>query len=430
MRSFQIHSRSYPGLLFLSWLSILTWNPSLIFGGENSPSLNFGGEIRLRSETLAGFDAFTPARNDKANETFVLMRVRAHLDSKPIEGLGIFLQPQFSREFAQEQSTVANTAANATNNEDFDLHQGYIQLSDVGRHPLSLRLGRQELAYGDERLVGAFGWSNVGRSFDAVKARWNWDHVWLDGFLSWIQSNPDDQFLSGLYGHWDKDEKTDYEAYLLSLNDKNSGFGGGDLNLYTIGGHLERKSGRWDYDSEAAAQMGRSGTKDVFAYAAHIDGGYTIDREWEPRLGLEYNVASGDDSPTSGNVGTFNNLFPTNHDKYGYMDLVGWRNIHNGRASLQLKPTTSVTASLDYHLFFLMEPADGLYQASGTQLRTGSADASRYAGQEIDTLLKYKWNKWVHCLFGYSFFKAGDFLEDTGDAEDAHFLYAQMTGYF
>ncbi|MBI4209795.1 MAG: alginate export family protein [Deltaproteobacteria bacterium] len=420
------NSKFYPGLLFLSWLAIFTWSPSLTFGEDNSSSLNFGGEIRLRLETLAEFDAFTPTRNDKANETFALMRVRAYLDAKPIEGLGIFLQPQFSREWAQEQSTVANT----NNVDDLDLHQGYVDLKGIGSPSLSLRLGRQELAYGDERLIGTFGWSNVGRSFDAAKARWNWDHAWLDGFLSWIQSAPDNQFLSGLYGHWDKDEKTDYEAYLLSLNDKNSGVGGGDLNLYTIGGHLERKFGPWDYDSEVALQLGESGTKDVFAYAAHLDGGYTIDREWQPRLGLEYNVASGDDSPNSGNVGTFNNLSPTNHDKYGYMDLVGWRNIHNGRASIQLKPTPSVTTSLDYHIFFLMEPADGLYQASGAQLRAGSADASRYTGQEIDTLLKYKWNKWAHCLFGYSFFKAGDFLEDTGDAKDAHFLYAQITASY
>ncbi len=399
-------------------------------GEENKePLLKMGGEIRIRSESFVEFDSFTPTRNDKADETPILMRVRAYLDAKPVEGLGIFLQPQFSREFAQEQSTVANTG-NATNNEDFDLHQGYIQRSNLGNHPLSLRLGRQELPYGDQRLIGAFGWSNVGRSFDAVKARWDWDHGWLDGFSSWIQSNPDNQFLSGLYGHWDKDEKTAYEAYLLSLNDKNSGFGGGDLNLYTIGGHLERKFGPWDYDSEIALQLGESGVKDVFAYAAHIDGGYTVDQEWQPRLGLEYNVASGDDSPNSGNVKTFNNLFPTNHDKYGYMDLVGWRNIHDGRASVQLKPTASVTTSLDYHLFFLMEPADGLYQASGIQLRAGSAEASHYVGQEIDTLLKYKWNSWANFLLGYSFFNAGDFLGDTGSAKDAHFLYAQLTATY
>jgi len=35
----------------------------------------------------------------------------------------------------------------------------------------SLKIGRQELIYGDERLIGAFGWNNIGRVFDAAKLR-------------------------------------------------------------------------------------------------------------------------------------------------------------------------------------------------------------------------------------------------------------------
>ena len=33
-------------------------------------------------------------------------------------------------------------------------------------------MGRQELIYGEERLIGAFGWNNIGRAFDAAKLRW------------------------------------------------------------------------------------------------------------------------------------------------------------------------------------------------------------------------------------------------------------------
>ena len=104
--------------------------------------------------------------------------------------------------------------------------------------------------------------------------------------------------------------------------------------------------------------------------------------------------------------------------------------MHNPRFNFQVVPLEGLTASLDYHLFFLMEPADGLYQASGAQVRAGAAGDSRFAGQEIDALLKYKWNKHANFMLGYSFFNTASFMEDTGVDKNAHFIYAQTTVYF
>lgn len=421
----RVKHKTLTGSLFMGLLFIIAIAPSQVLAGD----VDFGGEVRLRSETTSNFETLTGGEN----ETFVLMRVRAHIDAEPVEDVGIFIQPQFSRKFAQEQSTVANGVAI----DDLDLHQGYIDLKNVGGYSLLIRAGRQELSYGNQRLLGAFGWSNIGRAHDGVKLRYRWEKLWLDGFFSWIQDDPNDtgktdnQYLSGLYAHWNKNDKTDYEFYLLSFNDKFDGLGSGDLNLYTVGNLLERRVGAWDYNSEVAIQFGKSGIEEIFAYAAHVAGGYTFDVHLQPRLGLEYNVASGDDTPGTGtSVKTFNNLFPTNHDKYGYMDLVGWRNIHNGRASVRVQPTDSVTTQVDYHIFYLMQEEDGLYAASGKQLRAGTAGASQYVGQEIDTTLKYKMNPFANLLIGYSFFNAGDFLDDTGDAEDAHFAYLQLTASY
>ena len=50
-----------------------------------------------------------------------------------------------------------------------------------------------------------------------------------------------------------------------------------------------------------------------------------------PRLVAEYNYASGDANPTDGRRGTFDQLYPTAHDKYGLADQVGWRNMHDVR---------------------------------------------------------------------------------------------------
>jgi hypothetical protein len=55
---------------------------------------------------------------------------------------------------------------------------------------------------------------------------------------------------------------------------------------------------------------------------------------------VEYNYASGDSDSTDGHRGTFDQLYPTGHDKYGLADQVGRKNIRNARGGVDLKPTT------------------------------------------------------------------------------------------
>ena len=412
-------------------LVVLFLTPSIFADdGEQKkdPLLKMGGEFRLRGESPIDFGAFTPIRSAVDDDSFILLRARPFIESTPTREIHVYIQPQFSRGFAQEESTIANTM----DLDDFDLHQGFVDFQHLAGDHLLVRLGRQELFYGDERLIGSFDWNNVGRSFDAGKIRASWNKFWIDGFASWIQRAGGNQYFGGLYSHWDALNEMAAEPYFLILRDNDGGLGGGALTVYTVGDRIAGTIGKqWDYGTEGAVQFGKSGTENIFAYAGHIHGGYTFDTKWKPRIGLEYNIASGDSAPGAGStVKTFNNLFPTNHTKYGYMDVVGWRNMHNPRFNVQVTPLEGLTASLDYHLFFLMEPADGLYQASGAQVRAGAAGASRFAGQEIDALLKYKWNKHANFMLGYSFFNTASFMEDTGVDKNAHFLYAQMTVYF
>ncbi|OGQ21415.1 MAG: hypothetical protein A3C46_08485 [Deltaproteobacteria bacterium RIFCSPHIGHO2_02_FULL_44_16] len=384
-----------------------------------------GGELRLRNENQINFASFVPSRASVDDDAFVLLRARMSLRAKPVDAVQLFLQPQFSRTFAQEESTVANGTAI----DDLDLHQAYVDLN-IKETPLLFRLGRQELLYGDERLIGNFDWSNVGRSFDAIKMRLQWKKYWIDTFASWIQRAGGNQYFGGVYGHIDLHDALSAETFALLLRDNDGGLGGGALTLYTLGTHFFGHVSSWDYALQHAFQVGTSGNSSVFAYAGHLHGGYTFDVRVKPRVGVEYNIASGDDDPANGKVKTFNNLFPTNHNKYGYVDLVGWRNIHNPRLSFGIKPLASLQLLLDYHLFFLMEPADGLYQASGAQLRAGNANASRFVGHEIDFLAKYAWNEYADFLVGYSLFKTEQFFSDTGLGKTAHFFSLQTTARF
>ena len=85
-------------------------------------------------------------------------------------------------------------------------------------------------------------------------------------------------------------------------------------------------------------------------------------------LTAEYNYASGDADPADGIRGTFDQLYPTAHDKYGLADQVGWRNIRHIRIGFDITPIKATPITVNYHSYWLAEKRDALYAASGTPL--------------------------------------------------------------
>ena len=174
---------------------------------------------------------------------------------------------------------------------------------------------------------------------------------------------------------------------------------------------------------------GRAGGFDLTAFAIHAGIGYTFDVPWIPRVGLEYNYGSGDHNPNDGNIQTFQNLFPSNHNPYGIMDEFSWQNMHNPAIVVTANPCQTLKAQLEFHGFWLANTNDFWYQSNGTTtvrpLNTAARNASSFAGTELDFILTWSPLKQLSFQGGYSHFFAGDYLQDTGPASDANYGYVQ-----
>src|SRR5204862_620536 len=122
-----------------------------------------------------------------------------------------------------------------------------------------------------------------------------------------------------------------------------------------------------EYGIEAVSQTGSLGPDTIAAWAGHFQ---LKSPAFGPKLRAtgEYNVASGDKSPTDGTRGTFDQLYPTPHDKYGLADQVGWKNVHHLRTGLEFKPRSTLLVSAGYHSFWLASNRDALYSAAGAVL--------------------------------------------------------------
>lgn len=313
------------------------------------------------------------------------------------------------------------------------------------------RVGRQELLYGEQRLISPLDWSNTRRTFDGAKGfyrgkTWDVDGFWTRPVPFAQHVNSDSNFDSpdqsqefmGLYGVYKGRKDHVYDFYFLRLAEYDGPgtfFSPEDFDANTLGTRWKGKNACWLWELEGGYQFGDFGDRDQSA--GFLTGG--LGREWicrksKPTIWFYYDWASGDREPADGHHGTFNQLFPLGHKYFGFADLVGRQNINDVNVLWTASPHENIKLLLWYHVFFLDEPRDALYNANGTPIRVDPTGASgRDVGQELDFTVQYVFGPRADILFGYSHFWAGDFVQATnpvGVTGDVDFAYTQFTVKF
>jgi len=401
----------------------------------------FTFQARARGEYRNNVYDFNYQLDSKTDDHWLLHRIRLGIEWQPLDWLHVAVQGQDVRESFSDRADVP-LRQGAEGDDAFDLRLASLEFGNPKR--LSLKLGRQLLSYGDERLVGPLEWLNFSRTFDAVKLHYQQEDWWADGFISsvvtpheshfntsdWSDTqNSRHQLFSGLYFSTSLIPVQTTDFYAFHLHEEGLI---GSTDFITLGTRMKGdplKLAGWDYTFELAGQAGRALGQDLRAYAFHLEGGYNwLQTSWKPRLAMEYSFGSGDSNAKDGKVNTFQNLFPTNHPPYGFMDTFSWQNMHNVVLRMAAQPHAKVKTTLDLHAFWLADTEDAWYRANGTtRVRNIHSKASNNAGAEADFTINAKLSKHLDMLLGYSHFFAGTYLSDTGAGDDANFAYLMLT---
>jgi hypothetical protein len=395
--------------------------------------LRVRGEFRERIE---GFEnsGFVADRDD----AYALSRVRLNATITASKSLSFQANVQDAR-VAKKQ--VGPTTAPFRG--PFDLRTAFADVGDANA-PLGARLGRQELAFGEQRLLGHLAWVNTGRSWDAARMILRAKAWQADVFgASLVRSLPDEfdksgsgHRLAGVYASSAKAiPQAAVEPYLFwrrDVNLRSELATVGDLSQTTLGVRVAGKlPARLDYGVEMAMQRGSLATDSVNAWAGHWQIRESLPGPGAVKLTSEYNFATGDDNPTDGRRQTFDQLYPTGHDKLGLADQVGWRNVHHFREGFEFSPVKSTPISLNYHTWWLAKKTDGLYAASGALLaRVAGGAASSHVGQELDIQVSRALTPQIQLAAGYAHMFTGAFLEQATPGASYSAPYVMVTYVF
>ena len=290
----------------------------------------------------------------------------------------------------------------------------------------------------NQRLIGNFGFSDVGRSFDgihyafgtandnftfvgAIPTRgvfqtdgWGWNRIGF-GYASYTH-----EWGSGRHSADTRLFMIEYDDFRHILKTDNRPLAArradlANIRIETFGGHtlhaLDTGAGTFYGLFWGAVQTGRWGVQQQRAGAFDAEAGFQpkILPKLKPSLGGGFTLGSGDGNPNDNTHGTFFQLLPTPRP-YARFPFFNMMNNDDAFGILTLRPGAKATLSSEFHSLRLNNPNDFWYSGGGafqpwTFGYTGRSTSGRRSLANLyDSQLDYRVNRQLTltAYFGYA----------------------------
>jgi hypothetical protein len=245
----------------------------------------------------------------------------------------------------------------------------------------------------NQRLIGAFGWTHVGRAFDgfhysrtvgtgnltlvgAIPTRgvfqvdgWGWNNTAVS-YLSFSQpyksgkSTGEVRAFGIYYQDWRHITKTDNRPSAAKTNEF------ANIRIGSFGGHIihaiDTSAGTVDFLGWGTGQTGRWGNLDHAAHAVAVEAGFQprIAAKLKPWFRFGFFDGSGDSDPNDTDHGTFFQVLPTPrpYARFPFFNLMNQRDIN---AAMILRPSPKLSISTEFHGMRLASEKDLWYLGGG-----------------------------------------------------------------
>ncbi len=399
-------------------------------------TFSIDGEFRSRFEATPSFggrNAFVIEDTHGSNTIGQRARITTYYDNKKMEAKFSFQDIRMFGANKEEGKIWSSTYGNG-----LAVHEAWAMYKFINEpgHVLGLKIGRQELNFADARLLWNKNWLHQAASHDAVKLQCRNKNMGIKWDIGFSLNSVDAPGLATPFKTLGflNISKTFGDNITINVTDLYEGMesddiladGEQDSTFYrnTIGLNPILKFGGLTFNGSFYMQMGElenlNGNYAGMMYTANLS--YSIAKKY--KIGVGYDSYSGNDGEGDDNK-VFATPYAGAHKFFGNTDMhlvlfkkgLGLNDI-NIKANAKLLKSTSL--SLQFHLISFANDAT---TADGTEF-TG-------VGNNLDLVVKHKFDKKIALLAGYSLFMpSDDFVEYSfgdGDAKMHNFVWIMFS---
>ncbi|WP_152268860.1 alginate export family protein [Agriterribacter humi] len=403
----------------------------LTFSFRLQAQFNISWQLRNRAEFRSGQGAPLP---EDASPAFFISQRTGLQASYNTQRLKFGLALRDVRVWGQDVSTINKISTQQNNG--VMLHEAWAELllsdSSVKQHALSLKIGRQELAYDDQRLIGNLDWLQQGRRHDAALLKYERGSWTLHGSFAFNQnkeaasgtiynSEPPGNYAASTNGgamyksmeflYAGKKLKNGSASFLFFADQFNKynydSVNNMDVKQFQKGAWTRMTTGAYfnnlffdmlNINAGLYYQFGKNASgQQLNAWMSNVYVQYSINKKIAIGGGMDH--TSGGTSGTTSHA--FDPLYGTPHKFWGLMDYFyagsGFGN--GGLTDYYLKSKWKLAdrylLTADLHQFFsdskITDP-----------LHPGSTNSN--FGQELDLVAVFNWRKDITLEGGYSHF--------------------------
>ena len=398
---------------------------------EKPNQLTIDAQLMSRGEIRRGGMPGGTEEKDENKSNFVFNRTR--------------LSVAYERENLSAKITAQHQGVwGAEGGGNFSIYEAWAQLKS--NNGLFARVGRQELVYDDERILGNNDWAMAALYHDALKGGYEHNSHKVHAIFAYNQ-NSSNVYGGTFYQNGSKPYKSMQTAWYhydvpkqplgVSLLFMNIGMQIGSPEEYRtlyqqlMGGYVSYRPGNLAVEAAYYHQTGKASsdyTSDIDipinAWMASAKASYRSNRQMTGYVGYDY--LSGDKEfvvPKPGILGltqhskmsAFTSIFGSTHKFYGAMDFFyvssyygtfspGLQNLFAGAV---YQPIKGLTCDVSYH-----------YLATTTQL----SELDKTLGHEIEVRASYQLMKDVRLAMGFSLMRGTETMEALKRSTDKHQL--------
>jgi len=394
-------------------------------GSDPRTYLSLGLTIRERFESVSF--RLTPVIPDD----YLLDRVQLHADLHVGPYVRVFTQLVDAR-------APGKTLVGPADQDRLDLEQTFVEVTVPAKQGVfKISVGRQEPQLDLQRFADIRDGPNVRQPFDSASV----DYTSKDWRVVAFYSRPVDTRDQEPF-----DDRSSSDFTITGARVERHNVGPGTLSVFATqlrddnafylaaSGHERRNvfdvryAGRatgWDWDVEGMAQWGHVEEKTVRAWGVGALFGYTWESQpWSPRVGLQFDAASGTADPSGDTLGTFNPLFPS-----GFYELLagypGYANFMHLKSSAMVHPTRKLSALVTAALLWRETTADAVYLLPAIPVTGTAGRGSAYSGAYAQIRLDWTISPHLAGAVDAEYFAHSESLHQAG-ARDGYFIGVEL----